>query len=204
MKTDLTCKKPEERYYIVPDRITQIGFSIIERLEDGRKEVFYHTSKSVVNEACEDLLKGKFELNWYNNKYPPLDKDKVMIVRFIEKHGDLYYVYNTREEFYKIFLEVLIERHGQGWYHYSVDKPKQEVTMTVTEIGAIEDLKLRKFQMDRFLQQEREMQEYKEHMQLVESTERAVKEKNAKLAERVMSARKDGEYEGYEIIEPCN
>jgi hypothetical protein len=206
MKNELNCKpeKLEEKYFLRKDRTTQIGWSIIEIVEKAHKEVFYHTSKSVIELAVQDLREGKFELNWRNNKYPPLDKDKVMIIKFNEKYGDNYFVYRSREEFYKIFLDTLVDRYDQGWYHYNVNEPKQEITMTVAEIGAIEDLKLRKFQMDRFLEQEKEMRDYKEHMQLVENTERAYKEKNPKLAYQVLSERKDGEYEGYEIIEPCN
>lgn len=188
----------DEKYYTIPERNSQIGFTLIERLEKGRKELFYHTSKDVIELALQHVKKGVFD----PKKYPAITESQAMIVKFEEKHGDLYYVYNSREEFYKIFLEVLISRYDQGWYNYTMNKPKQEVTMTLEEISALTDEKLKAFQYQRFEKYERDMREYNEFVQLQKETEQAYKNKDAKLAYFVLLDRKGGEYEGFEIIEP--
>jgi hypothetical protein len=190
--------KTDEKYILVRERASQMGWSVIEKLEIGRKEVFYHTSKDVAELALQDLINEKFD----PKKYPQITDSQPMIVKFEEKHGESFYVYTNREEFFKIFLEVLIYRFENGWYDYDIDKPKQEVKMSLEEINALTDEKLKKFQLDRFKQQERDMREYNEFMQLKKDTETAFKKKNARLAYFVLDERKDGEYEKFEIIKP--
>lgn len=191
-------EEKDEKYYIIADRTSQIGWTLMERVENGRKEIFYHTSKEVVETAYSDLKKGKFDPKKYSQNLEP----KIMIVKFEEKHGDLIYAYTSREEFYKIFLEVLSARYKEGWYSYKPKKPKKEIDMTLQQIEAITDESLKKFQLDRYKSYERELKEYNEFTQLNNDTEKAYKEKNAKLAYYVISERNDGEYEGFEIIAP--
>jgi hypothetical protein len=191
-------RNTNEKYYVIPERCSHIGFSLMERLEKGRKEIFYHTSKDVIEYAYKDILNGKFDAK----KYPEITISDPKIIKFNEKHGDNYYIYTSREDFYNVFLDVFMDRYREGWYSYTIDKPKQEVTMTLEEINALPDETLKKFQLTRYKEYERELRDYNEFLQLKSDTEKAYKEKNAKLAYYVMHDRKDGEYEGFEIIEP--
>lgn len=188
----------DEKYYVIADRTSQIGWTLVERLEKGRKEIFYHTSKDVIETAFSDIKKGKFDAKKYSKVLEP----KIMIVKFDEKHGELIYAYTSREEFYNIFLEVLTSRYEQKWYSYKLTKPKKDIDMSLDEIQALKDEKLKASALQRFNSFEKEMREYNEHMQLINDTDKAYKEKNARLAYDVLSERKDGEYEGFEIIKP--
>lgn len=192
-----------ERYFIQHFRNYDLGFAIIDRLAADNvtlqnREIFYHTSNDVINVAMQDLINGKFDVKKYA-KIEPLD---ARIVVFHEKHGESYYIYTSREEFYKIFLKVLTERDEEDWYSDEYDKPVKDVDMTLDQINAIKDEKLKNFQMQRFKTYEREFKEYQEMLQMQKNIKKAIAEKNGRLALYVMEERRDGEYENFEIIEP--
>src|SRR6185369_17111484 len=110
------------RYYLVKDRyllghfIYDTGEDYSKRSNTDRIELFYHTDAAVAQQAFNDVVNGKFNAK----KYAKIQKQKLqLIVKFEEKHGDMYYVYTSREEFYKIFYTVFKERYeNDGWYDF--------------------------------------------------------------------------------------
>jgi len=199
------------RYYLVKDRyllghfIYDTGEDYSKRSNTDRIELFYHTDAAVAQQAFNDVVNGKFNAK----KYAKIQKQKLqLIVKFEEKHGDMYYVYTSREEFYKIFYTVFKERYeNDGWYDFDVEKPKQPLNtnnkpLTERDIANVTDGDLRNFQIKRLREYEAALKEYEKSSNEERFAKEILKTKSGKMALLFMEKRRNYEYEQYEIIVP--
>ena len=186
-----------------------MGSFVYDEFADGdavakRREVFYHTDPDVAKLAFQDLIKGKFDAK----KYKKIGELPAQIVKFEEKHGETFYVYTSREQFYRIFLSVFMDRYKDNWFDFDdVDEPQQPMSVNNTpltddDVNAIGDKKLQAFQRERLVEFKNDLKEYEKMKIEQEIVERILEEQNGQLALTFMEKRRNCEYENFEIIEP--
>lgn len=142
-----------------------------------------------------------------------------VIIKFNEKHGDRFYLARSEEEAKGIYFLVLKERFDQKYYSYMKDyipyqmknltKPEYTIedinTMTISGISSIQDFEELKKRM-----KERVHLYYKLEKDQIETREKyfeiekVLEQIDGVGAYNILSDFKEGEYEGFEIIDPEN
>lgn len=166
---------------------------------ETRKEIFKCINdKNVVNTIIDQLEKGTFNLD---NVQVPVPK--TMLLVFHEKHNDRTFIYNSVEEFYKIFLMIFLERYRESWCD---DEPYmvEAVGMTIEQIEELPSESVRR----KLLQQYREHWEYlkaqAEYDEVQKHLEYIYDKEDSVAAFKFLAKRnaKRYDYERYEIKEP--
>lgn len=124
------------------------------------------------------------------------------IVVFKEKHGDRHYIIYSADDFRKICLSLVKERNQYGWYsHLEYQKEPVVPTFTKENISTLPT----EFQAEAtktWSRYEKDMKTYKEFQSLIELRKKAL-EGDGYSAAAFIQEMNDGEYEGYEIVQPC-
>lgn len=183
-----------------------LGWAITDR--EQNKEIFYHTNEEVVEKMFNDVLEHKLnDKNEYDLKFyakltstVPLEV-RPRIIMFEEKHSNRHFVYSTREEFYAIMLYVLTERFESGDWYWEPEAP-DAMEMALDEIEKIKNVATKEFALEKYHDYQRELKEFEKENRLYKNIEKAVNEKDGKLAYIVMVDRRKHEYENFETIEP--
>jgi 5-hydroxyisourate hydrolase-like protein (transthyretin family) len=129
-----------------------------------------------------------------------------VILKFKEKHGDRHYVPKTPDEVYRIFLEVLEDRNDQGWYSWykdmKNDTPKPKYTRSEVN-GLPESMEKVKPTLIKEIENwEAAEKVTKEFHELGAKIAKAIADKDGRLAYEIIENNREGEYEGFEFIEP--
>lgn len=130
------------------------------------------------------------------------------LIIFHEKHGDGYYLVESREAEEKMFLQVLEERNQYGWYKWMKDyKPCRHTndpvpTYTKEDIMAMPDSMEteKKRLLAEFSKWEREEKEAQKIRTDWEKIQKTIQEKNGKMANYLLDEFRDGEYDGFEYV----
>ena len=124
------------------------------------------------------------------------------IVVFKEKHGDRHYIIYSADDFRKICLSLVKERNQYGWYsHLEYQKEPVVPTFTKESISTLPT----EFQAEAtktWSRYEKDMKTYKEFQSLIELRKKALEGDGYSAAEFIQEMN-GGEYEGYEIVQPC-
>ena len=124
------------------------------------------------------------------------------IVVFKEKHGDRHYIIYSADDFRKICLSLVKERNQYGWYsHLEYQKEPVVPTFTKESISTLPT----EFQAEatkNWSRYEKDMKTYKEFQSLIELRKKALEGDGYSAAEFIQEMN-DGEYDGYEIVQPC-
>lgn len=194
------------QYRIFNQKQWNLGFVVYD--ETGAngvpKEIFYHTSETVAEKFIEEFIKDNSNAVALGKKLlkeTPLTPLPPQIIKFEEKHGDANYLYTSREQFYRIFLTVFLERYNEGWYEEEIEEPVNDVKQTPAEIEEIEDKEYRELLKTRLKKFERKLVEYNEAKRRLSYVERAVKENSGQIAFSIMRERDGAEYEGFEKLD---
>jgi hypothetical protein len=125
---------------------------------------------------------------------------KGTILVFREKHGDRYFMADSREALGEACFKVFKERFDEGWYASDFDEPeKPEVTRD--ELGSLPP-KLQQAARDEIVSYERMMAGYKKQQEFAKAITGAVANGDRAVAIRVIESRGGYEYEGYRL-EQC-
>ena len=134
----------------------------------------------------------------YNRTYPQL-------VVFKEKHGDNFYLVDSKESEEKMFLDVLTDRLNTGWYSWMKEhKPYgKEPSYSREDVEKMPDSMAK--EKDSFIKEISKWEKEQKQSSLFKSDylqiEKSVNEKDGKLASLMIREYSEGEYEGYEY---CN
>jgi hypothetical protein len=125
---------------------------------------------------------------------------KGTILVFREKHGDRYFLAESREAIAEACFKVFKERFDEGWYASDFDEPeKPEVTND--KLGSLPP-KLQQFARDEIVSYERMMAGYKQQQEFAKRITDAVANGDRAVAVQVIESRGGYEYEGYRL-EQC-
>lgn len=124
------------------------------------------------------------------------------IVIFKEKYGDRHYIIQSADDFRKICISLVKERNQYGWYsHLEYQKEPVVPTFTKESISTLPT----EFQAEAtktWSKYEKDMKAYKEFQYLIELRKKALEGDGYSAAEFIQKMN-GGEYEGYEIVQPC-
>lgn len=189
--------KKEQPYF--PRRaVGRLGYEIIKR--ENWTSVYETPDSEQAKEACKILVENNGDIT----KLPtPSNKWPVMILVFNEKHGDRHYVVRTNADLEKIALDIVLERKEQGWY-YKPEKKEFGKLLTKEEIEALPTESLQAAAKKEMRELVSNIKYYKEEWENWNLLERVVEKQSGELALSFLDSRRDGEYERYEIIDPCN
>ena len=124
---------------------------------------------------------------------------------FKEKHGDLYYLVQNEEELNKMWLQVLKDRHQQGYYNwmkdyvpYGLKVPKytQEEILALPPSMTEEQQKMM-LELKKYNASIKEQNNTRNDFIQIEKT---LSTNNGKLAYLCLQNFSNGEYEGFEEI----
>lgn len=125
------------------------------------------------------------------------------LIVFREKHGDSYYLVESKEAEYKMFLEVLTERNQYGWYSWMKDnKPYftgTKPTYTKEDLDKMPeslDSERKKLlsELIRWEKAEKESEKLKNDYRLIQE---AIKNSDGKLAYKLLDQYSEDEYSGW-------
>jgi len=130
------------------------------------------------------------------------------LIVFNEKHGDNYFLVESKEAEEKMYLDVLTNRNKYGFYSWMKDykpyrHPNDPVpTYTKEDILSMPDSMEaeKKRLMNEYLRYEKSEKEATKIRQNWIQIQEAIEKKDGKLAYELISDFSDGEYEGYENI----
>lgn len=176
---------------------------------------FDMTNKDALIEFFNGIYEDIDQIRKYSNplkaaEYKIHDEEYLnYVVVFKEKHGDRYFVVNSPDALYRASLEVLKERYNNEWYNWMKDHKPYEGTNTVrptytlAEVNALpESMSNEKEKMTKEINKwAKEDKEAAEIRETFTSIEKAISEKDGQAAYSILSELKDGEYEGFQVIE---
>lgn len=124
------------------------------------------------------------------------------LVVFHEKHGDNFYLVESREAESKMFLEVLKDRFSIGWYSwmknhkpYGMKPPytKDDIEKMPDSMGS--EKKKYLLELSKWEREESESQGINNDYQLIL---KAIETNDGLIAEKIIREYSDGEYDGFE------
>jgi hypothetical protein len=123
-----------------------------------------------------------------------IDDKKGRILVFMEKHGNRYFLAETKEQVYDACLKILKER---AWMFVEPKEPEleDEHQDMVFEPGSI----FEKTQVDIIKRNQNKILAYNETMNQYKLARFAVDQNNGRIAWRVINDRYDHEYERYDF-----
>lgn len=164
--------------------------------KDFEKVVCEKINSSMTPDEVHSIFKS-IPCNTYDKK-----EFEPQIVVFKEKHGDRHYIIHSADDFRKICLSLVKERNQYGWYsHLDYQKEPAVPTFTKESISTLPT----EFQGEAtktWSRYEKDMKTYKEFQSLIELRKKALEGDGYSAAELIQEMN-GGEYEGYEIVQPC-
>lgn len=113
-----------------------------------------------------------------------------------EKHGTYYWPAETDTELYHSALKILTGRFMQNAYYYEPDKPRNNSELSLEEINKLpNDSKIKDFAIKNYISYIKNLKCYDSDLLIWEDINKAVKEKDGKLAWQCLRDRSDCEYE---------
>lgn len=129
------------------------------------------------------------------------EPQRILIVK--EKHGDRYFVINSRADLHRAALKIVKERYDHGyWYH--APKRKEDIAKPAYSKKEIEQLKgaAKEAALAELRRYERELKYHKIAEEQYALALAAVKENDGEAAYELLDWRRDCEYEGFELERP--
>lgn len=133
-------------------------------------------------------------------------KNYPQLIVFNEKHGNNYFLVESKEAEEKMYLNVLTERNKYGYYSWMKEYKPYRIdpvpTYTKEDIYSMPDSMgaEKKRLMNEYLKYERSEKEAASIRENWIKIQEAIEKNNGKLAHELISEFSDGEYEGYETV----
>lgn len=168
------------------------------------KELAKDFEKLVTEKISSSMTPDEVHSNFKSIPCPTYDKKEFepRIVSFKEKHGDRHYIIYSADDFRKICLSLVKERNEYGYYSH-LEHQKEPVVPTFTK-ESISTLPT-EFQAEAtktWSRYEKGMKTYKEFQFLIELRRKALEGDGYSAADFIQEMN-GSEYEGYEIVQPC-
>ncbi len=187
VKTEIQEERPE---YWVRGALTGFGFEVMKR-NPSFTRVFHTSDKDQAKKVLEDFKKfGKTE-------FEPVLKWTPQYLRLSEKHYAPVYLVRNEYELYKIALDVVKNRHEEGWFHFDSETNYDEITEK--EIEAISNSKLKEQAIKMRLRFLDEKKSIKENLDTKKYLDYALENNDGKAAWQFMRERQGYEYESYQL-----
>lgn len=133
---------------------------------------------------------------------PIVEEPMVLILH--EKHGELHFHVPDESALFKIALDIVDKRLRAGhWYLDPKDYEPKNPGMTKEQAEALPEGPIRKAALDEIGRHQRQLNEYRWIKEGWETIQKAVKEKDGRLAWRVLRDHSDGEYQRATLEKYC-
>lgn len=126
-------------------------------------------------------------------------KPELLILR--EKHGEGYYLINNDKKLFEVSLVILKTRFNEGWYYDPDESEIPKASLTKEQIEALPEGHVKQVAVREMNSIKREIRLYKESMKSYKNIKKAIKDSDGRMAYMCLMDRRDGEYEGFELID---
>ena len=124
--------------------------------------------------------------------------EEPMLLIFNEKHGNRYFEIANDEALFKAALKIVTERLKAGYWYEKPRACPKALDYTLAEIVSMP--KSLQPQAEKALRvYEGELAAHNDEVEEYTKIERAVAEKNGRIAYEILRSREDAEYEGFEL-----
>lgn len=189
-------------YYIARDCRYGFGKKILKQVAKGGKFVstpFTHLSDENAQMIIEQLNDGLRETDF--NLTPNQSKFEKIII-FKEKHGSQHFIAHNLGELEKIALKVFKERvEDEYWYDYSDLEEPVRPDISKEDAEKLKNEQIKRSVLEAWKSYEYDLKNNKEWLEEKRLYESALKDERGNIALAFLDSRRNGEYEGFEIID---
>jgi hypothetical protein len=170
--------------------------------DDGMYKVWFRTPNEKQANEVSVMLSKLEKPDWA--KFPePVGEWEPRVVVFREKNGEAHYIIKTIEELHKLALKVFMERKKEKfWYTFDNCQNPEESKVSKKLVDKLPDF-LKQAVEKKTKEFEEELRWYNEERKMEKMYEKILESKNGKLALQFIERRSKCEYEGFEVVEPC-